>query len=101
MSSTQPKVITKSDPTRIAITWADGHETVYPAAVLRRLCPCAHCVNEVTGQRMLDPQSIPDDLQQSDVRLVGNYAICVRFGDHHDTGIFPFPFLRDHDPDGA
>ena len=101
MSSTQPKVITKSDPTRIAITWSDDHETVYTAAELRRLCPCAHCVNEVTGVRMLNPESIPDELQQSDVRLVGNYAICVRFSDGHETGIFPFPFLRENDLSGA
>lgn len=100
MSSTQPKVITKSDPTRIAITWADGHETVYSAAELRRLCPCAHCVNEVTGVRMLKPESIPDDLRQENMRLVGNYAICVLFSDQHDTGLFPFPFLREHDPKG-
>jgi len=101
MRSTKPKVITKSDPTRISIVWADGHETVYSAAALRRLCPCANCVNEVTGQLMLDPASIPDDLQQDDVRLVGNYAICVQFADRHDTGLFPFTFLREHDPEGA
>jgi DUF971 family protein len=30
--------------------------------------------------------------------MVGNYAVAVRFSDGHETGIYPFPFLREHDP---
>jgi len=101
MSSKQPRAITKSDPTKLTVEWADGHRTVYTAAELRRLCPCARCVNEFTGERMLDPETIPPDLVHSDVRLVGNYAVTVRFADGHDTGIYPFPMLREHDPAGA
>ena len=98
MSAHQPRVIQRSDPTRIAIEWADGHTTVYAPSELRRRCPCAQCVNEVTGERMLDPASVPDGLTQSDLRLVGNYALALRFSDGHETGIFPFPFLRENDP---
>jgi len=98
MQNTSPTVIRKKDPTRIEIEWADGATTVYRAAQLRRLCPCANCINEVTGALMLDPESVPDSLEQKDVRMVGNYAISVMFADGHDTGIFPFPFLRENDP---
>ena len=96
--NTTPKVIRKKDPSRIEIDWADGSQTVYRAAELRRLCPCANCVNEVTGERMLDPTTIPDDLEQRDIRMVGNYAISVQFADGHATGIFTFPFLAENDP---
>jgi DUF971 family protein len=98
MSAFQPRVITRSDPTRLGVEWSDGRRTVYTAAELRRLCPCAQCVNELTGARMLDPGTIPDALTHSDVRLVGNYALALRFSDGHETGIYPFPFLREHDP---
>jgi DUF971 family protein len=98
MTSIHPSKITRSDPARIEIEWDDGHRTKYTAAQLRRLCPCARCVDELTGRRTLEPQSIPDDMVQVELRLVGNYAISVRFGDGHDTGIFPFGMLRDHDP---
>ena len=98
MPSNQPVVIERSDPTRLRIEWADGHETVYTPSELRRICPCASCVNEVTGVRMLDPESVPGDLTQADLRMVGNYAIALRFSDGHDTGIYPFRFLREHDP---
>ena len=101
MSSTTPAVITRSDPARIEIEWSDGHKTVYPAARLRALCPCAMCVNEFSGQRMHDPRSVPADLTQSEARMVGHYALTMTFSDGHHTGIFTFPFLRQHDPAGG
>jgi len=98
VSAFQPRVIQRSDPARIEIEWVDGHRTVYTPSELRRLCPCAQCVNEVTGERMLDPASVPDGLTQSGLRLVGNYAVALRFSDGHETGIYPFRFLRENDP---
>ena len=98
---TSPTRIGRRDSARIVIDWADGRTTEFSAAQLRRLCPCAHCVHELTGRALLDPASVPDDLTQSDVRLVGSYAIAVQFGDGHSTGIFPFPYLLEHDPAGA
>ena len=98
MSSTTPKVITRSDPTRVEIEWTDGHRTIYRPSQLRGLCPCAVCVNEVSGVRVHDPASVPEDLTQSDARMVGHYALTMTFSDGHHTGIFTFPFLRAHDP---
>lgn len=98
MTTYQPLVIRRSDPAKVEIEWADGHKTSFSAAELRGLCPCAACVNEVTGQRMHDPASVPAGLTQSDLRFVGNYAVALQFSDGHNTGIFPFRFLRDHDP---
>ncbi|MDP6410927.1 MAG: DUF971 domain-containing protein [Planctomycetota bacterium] len=94
MPSQEPKVITGSDPTRVSIEWTDGHVTAYRTSVLRGLCPCAGCVNEVTGVRTHDPVSVPADLTQTDLRLVGHYGLTLRFSDGHDTGIFPFSALR-------
>ncbi|MFM7297493.1 MAG: DUF971 domain-containing protein [Planctomycetota bacterium] len=98
MNTYQPLVIRRSDPSKLEIEWADGHRTSYSAAELRGVCPCAGCINEVTGVRMHDPASVPASLTQSDVRFVGNYAIALQFSDGHNTGIFPFRYLRDHDP---
>ena len=98
MSVFQPLVIQRSDPRKIQVDWADGHHTSYSSAELRRLCPCAHCVSETTGQRILDPASVPDYLTHLDVRMVGNYAIAIRFSDGHETGIYPFRMLREADP---
>ncbi len=98
MSLFRPLVIARSDPHKIEVEWADGHHTSYDTAELRRLCPCANCVSETTGVRTLDPTSVPDFLTHLDVRMVGNYAISIRFSDGHETGIFPFRMLRENDP---
>ena len=97
-SSPQPLVIRRSDPARLEIEWDDGQKTVYTTAQLRGLCPCAACIDELSGVRRHDPASVPPDLVHEDVRMVGNYAITLRFADGHDTGIFPFPYLRENDP---
>lgn len=92
----QPLRITRSDPTRIDFEWDDGRHTVLTAVELRGLCPCASCVDELSGVRRHDPASVPATLEHSNVRLVGNYALTMRFSDGHDTGIFPFPMLLEH-----
>ena len=47
---------------------------------------------------MHDPASVPRELTHTDVRLVGNYAISIRFADGHDTGIYTYQMLRERDP---
>lgn len=97
-ASAQPLVIQKSDPEALRIEWDDGHETRYTARELRLLCPCAQCIEEMTGRALLDPATVPQDLTQDDVQLVGNYALALRFSDGHHTGIYPFVMLRENDP---
>ena len=101
MSSANPKVIRRSDPARVEVEWDDGQTSSFGAPFLRGQCPCAQCVNEVTGVRMLDPASVPGDLTQSGLAMVGNYAITMRFSDGHHTGIFPFSYLRRLTPPGG
>ena len=98
MASSQPRVITKSDPSRIVIEWSDGHVTNYSAAQLRSICPCAGCVDEISGVRTHDPATVPEDLTQANTVMVGHYAISMRFSDGHSTGIYPYVFLREKDP---
>src|SRR5262245_57296318 len=94
MTNPTPSVIRRSDPSKVEIEWSDGATSRFLAAELRRTCPCAQCVNEVTGVRVHDPSTVPDDLRQEDLRLVGNYGVSMRFSDGHHTGIFTFEFLR-------
>ena len=98
MTEFSPKVIRRTDPTRVEVEWQDGHTSVLPIPLLRGLCPCAQCVNENTGVRMHDPASVAADLTHKDVQLVGNYAITIQFSDGHSTGIYPYRFLRESDP---
>lgn len=79
----------------LRIEWADGRSCLYDAPALRRVCPCAQCVNEWTGERMLKPETIADDLTIRDVELVGRYALNFKWSDSHETGIYSFRYLRE------
>ncbi|HEV8310655.1 MAG TPA: DUF971 domain-containing protein [Methylomirabilota bacterium] len=92
--ATSPVEIRRVADREIHITWADGHLTVYPNKTLRERCPCAACVNELTGERMIQPATIPADIRALDISLVGRYAIKVVWSDRHSTGIYPFTRLR-------
>ena len=99
--SFQPAVITRSDPKKVVIRWSDGHESSFTAAELRGVCPCAQCVDELSGRRRHDPRTVPDDLEQTQLQMVGNYAVSMRFSDGHHTGIYTFQYLRESDPSGG
>jgi DUF971 family protein len=89
----QPRKITRSDPRRIEFEWDNEVRTSLSAVELRQICPCAVCVDELSGVRRHDPTSVPGDLMHSEVRLVGNYALTMCFSDGHSTGIYPFTML--------
>ena len=92
--STTPVEIDRSTETEVRIRWADGHETVYPARRLRLMCPCADCVDEVSGVRTLDPETVPEDIRALAARLVGRYGVEFDWSDGHGTGIYTFETLR-------
>jgi len=90
----EPVQIIEESDSEVSIKWSDDAETRYAAADLRRTCPCAGCINEWTGEKMLDDASIPDDVSFRHVSIVGRYALNFHFSDGHDSGIFSFAYLR-------
>lgn len=90
----EPLQIIEESDSAVSIVWSDGVETLYEAAILRRACPCAGCVNEWTGEKQLDDAQIADDISFKNISIVGRYALSFHFSDGHDTGIFSFAFLR-------
>ncbi len=89
-----PYAITRRDA-GLEIEWdANGHHWLYPARALRLACPCAACVEEMTGRALLDPAAVPADVCPTSVALVGAYGVKVRWSDGHDTGIYTFERLR-------
>ena len=90
----EPREIKQEGDASVQITWADGRVCKFTAPALRRACPCAQCMNEWTGERMLDPATISDDLSITNLQLVGRYALTFKWSDGHETGIYSFRFLR-------
>ena len=89
-----PYAITRTDD-GLLVEWTEGGETsFYPARRLRLACPCAACVEEMTGRPVLDPARVPEDVRPVSVSLVGTYGLRVLWSDGHGTGIYTFERLR-------
>jgi len=82
------------DGTRLTIAWGDGVQASYAPRALRLACPCAGCIDEMTGRPILDAQSVPGDVHPSRIDYVGRYALRFMWSDGHSTGIYPFDYLR-------
>lgn len=78
----------------VRFVWDDDTEDVWGARELRLRCTCANCQSEVTGERILDPSTVPEDLTIKDMHLTGNYGVGIHFSDGHSTGIFRFRILK-------
>ena len=88
-----PKEVEISDQ-GIVILWDDGHRSPYPHRYLRLRCPCASCVDEMSGKARLDPEKVPPDVHAVDHMQVGNYAYQFLWSDTHYTGIYTYESLR-------
>ena len=77
----------------IGISWDDGRSTYISARRLRCACPCAHCVDERTGRKILNDEDVPADVQMRSAHPVGNYGIAIVWTDGHETGIYPIDRL--------
>jgi DUF971 family protein len=78
----------------VHIVWPGGPEVLIPALQLRDQCPCASCVEEGTGRKILDTASIPADIRPLEIRAVGNYAVQIQWSDGHGSGIYSWTTLR-------
>ena len=95
MSTPPPYAITRRDD-GLAIEWEAGApETFYPARALRLACPCAACVEEMSGRAA--PRSRRRCLPtfgRVTIALVGAYGLKVMWSDNHGTGIYTFAYLE-------
>jgi len=81
-----PLDVTRANQCDVRIRWSDGHDAVYPAAYLRRCCPCAIC------QTAALPENAGVDLLA--ITAVGQYAIQLEWSDGHVAGVYSYDYLR-------
>lgn len=81
-------------PDGVHIEWEDGEYSRLEYRELRGSCPCATCIHEMTGKRIVGPDEVPHNVEALDYMLVGQYATQFLWSDAHDTGIYPYNLLR-------
>ena len=93
----RPLTLGKQSDDCLAITWSDGHRSVYTWKHLRDHCPCASCREERLAPpdpfRILKPNELVA-LAPVAMEPVGRYAYKIKWSDGHDTGIYTLQHLR-------
>lgn len=89
----QPLEINRHGAHDIEIRWRSGEKGVYPARFLRGKCPCASCVDEITGKRIVTEGVLPILVYPTKIEPVGRYAIQIFWSDGHSTGIYTWEKL--------
>jgi DUF971 family protein len=72
------------------IHWSDGTVTVLSNELMRGYCPCAGC----QGHSSTIAYRHGGNPEIDSISEVGNYALCFRWGDGHDSGIYTWDYLR-------
>lgn len=78
----------------LELSWDDGLTAHVPYREIRAECPCASCKNEWTGERILDPSTIRDDIRLVGLEQVGGYAVRLSWNDGHSSGLYTWETLR-------
>ena len=101
MSTPHPVSIEYVSATEVLrTTFSDDLVVEFPAAMLRGFCPCARCQGHGGGPPTWVEPASAAATRVENVTPVGNYALCIVWGDGHDSGIHSFDVLRRMDVDG-
>lgn len=91
----QPKKVFRTKDGRLGFEWNDGSRGTCCVRTLRLACPCALCVNEHTGEKILDDSTVPGDIKLERIQSIGRYAVGLSFSDGHRSGIYPYDKMKD------
>lgn len=89
-----PAGLRSRDARTLEVGWCDGRVDALDVRELRLACPCAQCVEEMSGAALLNPASVPVDVAPRRLTSVGTYAVIIDWSDGHGTGIYTFAYLR-------
>lgn len=89
----QPKKVFRTKDGCLGFEWNDGTRGAASVRDLRLACPCALCVDEHTGEKILDDSTVPSDIALMKIQSIGRYAAGLTFSDGHNSGIYPYDKL--------
>ena len=72
----------------------DGDEKFISPRTLRGECRCASCIDEFSGEQILDKDKVSEDIQPTNIHPMGNYAVSVIWSDGHTSSVYPYEILK-------
>ena len=101
-----PVEIKRNGTEGLFVAWSDGTKSEIPSKVLRQNCPSAISRAErgdISHEKPINTQkptslkivehTASEQLELQEIWGIGNYALGVRWGDGHDSGIYSFDLL--------
>lgn len=87
----------------LKIVWPDNTKVILKSELLRNMCPCSLCSKGVNKVNSIDKfhakltivqNEIHDQISLREIWKIGRYAIGIRWGDNHDSGIYSYEYLK-------
>jgi ATP-binding protein involved in chromosome partitioning len=82
------------DPHHLVIKWVGQETRMVRVSDLQAECPCAACVDEVTGERFIHLSDIDPNLSVERIEKVGQYALRFAFSSGCSSGIYHFDTIK-------
>ena len=79
----------------VSILWSDSHLSYLIVKDIRDSCPCATCRTAREGFKKSIPLLPEDSYKILNFQKIGQYAIQIKWGDGHETGIFSYERLME------
>jgi Mrp family chromosome partitioning ATPase/DUF971 family protein len=93
------RVTARFDPARgivlRLISESGAREVTLSPARVRRACKCAACVDEMTNEQRLKPESVPETVVPKTMTETGNYGVAVTWSDGHASSIYTYAQLAE------
>lgn len=88
------KKIYQIDSDSFEITWSDDKVKRYFLKDIQSRCPCAQCVDEMTGIRAAKGGHQKEAVRARRITSVGRYGLRIQFASGCSTGIYSYDFLH-------
>lgn len=85
--------VRKINPHQVSI-FLDGKENIYSYSDLQKRCPCARCVDPVSGISIVDEERLSKMVQASKIEEIGNYGLRFHFNSGCKQGIYTWEHLQ-------
>jgi DUF971 family protein len=92
-SSITPLKVEPFSPHELFMSWSDGSSFALSYPELRFHCPCASCIDEHTGKRVIQRENVNPDVRPTAVQPIGRYALQFNWSDGHLTGLYHYDRL--------
>lgn len=80
---------------QLMVVWKNGRIDLIPGAVLQLNCRCAKCVDEMTGERLIQESQIDPNARLLETEPVGNYGVRLKWSKGCESGIYTFDHIKE------